>query len=46
MNKIIKIGIIGLFSLFHNCNKSEEISKPIEEGIYSGTFTVEYFVGM
>ena len=46
MNKIIKVGIIGLFSLFHGCNKSEEISKPIEEGIYSGTFTVEYFVDM
>ena len=39
MNKIFKIGIIGLFSLLFSCDKS---SKSIEEGIYSGIFTVEY----
>ena len=46
MNKIIKVGIIGLFSLFYGCDKSEEISQPIEEGVYFGTFTVEYLVDM
>ena len=38
MNKIIKIGIIGLFSLFLGCDKSEEISKSLEDGVLSGTY--------
>ena len=46
MSKIFKIGIIGIFSLFISCNKSEESFKPIEEGIYLGNFTIEYFVDM
>jgi hypothetical protein len=46
MNKIFRIGVIGLFSLFLSCNKSEEVSKPLEEGVYFGIFSVEYFVDM
>jgi len=41
MNRILKIGIIGLFSLFFSCEKNEE-NLPIEDGIYVGTFTVKY----
>ena len=43
MNKIFKIGIgiIGIFTLFLSCDKSE-LPKPIEEGTYFGTFTVKY----
>jgi len=42
MNRIFRIWIIGVFSLLLGCNKSEDISKSYEEGIYSGTFTVTY----
>ena len=45
MNKILKIGVIGLFSLFLSCDKSGEISKSLEEGTYSGIFTVTYSSG-
>jgi len=41
MNKIFKIGLIGVFSLFFSCNGN--ISLPIEEGIYFGTFAVEHY---
>ena len=42
---IIPALICGM--VFTSCNsKSEEIFKPIEEGVYFGTFTVEYFVDM
>lgn len=40
MNKIFKIGVIGLISLLLSCDKNEGISKSIEDGVYSGTFTV------
>ena len=50
MNTIFRIGIIGLFTLlFFSCDKREETIKPIEEieeGVYSGVFTVTYFVGI
>jgi len=45
MSKILKIGVIGYFLLFLSCNRNDEISKPIEEGTYSGTFTVIYSSG-
>ena len=42
---IIPALICGM--VFTSCDsKIEEIYKPIEEGIYSGTFMVEYFVDM
>ena len=46
MNRIFKIGVIGLFVLFLSCGKSGEFFSSIEEGIYSGTLTVEYFGDM
>ena len=39
-------GVIGLFVLFLSCNKSGKFSSSIEEGIYYGTLTVEYFGDM
>jgi len=45
MSNFFKIGVIGLSLLFLSCDKKEEISKPIEEGTYSGTFTVTYSSG-
>ena len=44
MKKKFQIGLIGTsLLLFISCGKT---SIPIEEGIYSGTFTVKYFVEM
>ena len=42
MNMIFKIGALGLFLVFFGCSKNE----PIEEGVYSGIFTVKYNVEM
>ena len=42
MSKIFKIGVIGLSLLLLGCDKNGEISKPITDGTYSGTFTVTY----
>ena len=45
MNRyIVVIGVIGFFSLFLSCDRHKEMPKPIEEGTFTGTFTVEYFV--
>jgi hypothetical protein len=44
MNKIFKIGIMGLISLLIGCEKSEKISKPVEDGIFSGTYIWTYKV--
>jgi len=42
MNKIFRIGVIGLFSLFLSCSKNEEISKFPENGTFSGVYTWTY----
>jgi len=41
MSKILKIGVFGLFLLLLSCDKNE--NKPVEDGIYVGTFTVKYY---
>jgi hypothetical protein len=47
MNKVLKIGIIVLFSLLLSCSENEEIPKVLsKEGIYVGVFTVKYFADM
>ena len=52
MKRLAKMIALALICgvMFTGCGKesigSEEISKPIEESIYSGTFTVKYFVDM
>ena len=44
MNKIFKIGVIGLFSLFLSCDKNGEISKSIKDDVFSGVYTRTYKV--
>ena len=44
---IVFIAFLAVMMCFVSCDKNEEISKtvyPVEEGNYSGTFTVTYFV--
>ncbi|MDR1372403.1 MAG: hypothetical protein LBJ17_04660 [Dysgonamonadaceae bacterium] len=44
MKKKLKIGLIGLSLLFFSCDKNDT-NLTIEEGVYSGTFSVKYSEG-
>jgi hypothetical protein len=44
MKKFLKIGLIGLSLLFFSCDKNDT-NVTVEEGVYSGTFSVKYSGG-
>ena len=49
MSRSFITGVIGLSLLLFSCSKNEaieEVSVPLEEGIYTGTYTVKRFAGM